>query len=387
MSKPAGPTGKNPRVAIVHSWLNQYGGAERVLEQLHDLFPDAPIYTSMYEPRAMPASYQRWDIRTSFLQRVPLSRSKHQLMLFLYPFAFETFDLSDYDLVVSLSSGFSHGIRVNQRNRHVCYCLTPARFLWTFDSYVKLEGVGRAAQAALRLSVPYLRRLDYLAAQRVGHYVGISEVVRERILRFYDRKSAIIYPSIAVDSFQTSDEVGGYFLTASRLIPYKRIDLAIEACNRLKLPLKVVGDGRSRAALERLAGPTIEFLGKVDDPTLHRLYARCRAFIFPGEEDFGLTPIEAQASGRPVIAYGRGGTLETIVANETGIFFPEQSVDSLAHALEGFDHRAFDPQRIRAHARDTFDISVFRRRFLDYCREAVTSTNDHNTESSEGIDE
>jgi glycosyltransferase involved in cell wall biosynthesis len=363
----------NARVAIVHSWLNQYGGAERVLEQLHDLFPRAPVYTSMYESSAMPAAYRSWDIRTSFLQHVPLSRSKHQLMLFLYPFAFESFNLSDYDLVVSLSSGFSHGIRVDQRNRHVCYCLTPGRFLWSFDSYVKLEGVGRGAQLALRATVPYLRRLDYLAAQRVGHYVGISEVVRERIQRFYGRKSAIIYPSISVDSFEPADDVGDYYLTASRLIPYKRIDLAIEACNRLKLPLKVVGDGRSRAALERLAGPTIEFLGKVDDPTLRRLYARCRAFIFPGEEDFGLTPIEAQASGRPIVAYGRGGTLETIVAGETGVFFPEQTAESLAEALARFDHRAFDPRRIRAHARDNFDISVFRQRFLAYAESSLTT--------------
>ena len=355
-----------PRVALVHSWLNQYGGAERVLEQLHELFPTAPVYTSMFEPKAMPPSYQTWDIRTSFLQHIPYSRTKHQLMLFLYPFAFESFDLSEYDVVISLSSGFSHGIRTHFPGRHICYCLTPARFLWTFDTYVALEGVSRSARLALSLTVPYLRRLDYLAARRVGHYVGISDVVRERIQRSYQRPADIIFPSIDVDSFETSEDVGDFYLTASRLIPYKRIDLAIEACNRLKLPLKVVGDGRSRAALERRAGPTIEFLGKVDDATLHRLYARCRAFIFPGEEDFGLTPIEAQASGRPVIAFGRGGSLETIIADQTGVFFSEQSVDSLAEALDHFDDRAFDPVRIRAHAHDTFDFSVFRRQFLGY---------------------
>jgi glycosyltransferase involved in cell wall biosynthesis len=354
------------RVAIVHSWLNQYGGAERVLEHLHGLFPEAPVYTSMIEPRALPPSYRSWDIRTSFLQRVPWSRSKHQLMLFLYPLAFESFDLSDYDLVISLTSGFCHGVRVTPSAKHVCYCLTPPRFLWTFDDYVRLEGVGRSARAALGVSVPLLKRWDRRVAQRVGRYVAISGVVRERIRRCYGRSSVIIYPAIEVDSFAPVDEVGDYFLTVSRLIPYKRVDLAIAACNRLKLPLKVVGGGRSEAALRAMAGPTVEFVGKVDEAELRRLYARCRALIFPGEEDFGLTPVEAQAAGRPVIAFGRGGTRETVVDGVTGAFFPEQSVDSLVEALANFDDRAYDPRVIRAHARAKFDLSVFQSQFLDY---------------------
>jgi len=352
-------------VAIVHSWLNQYGGAERILEQLHDLFPDAPIYTSMFEPRVFPKAYRDWDIRTSFLQKVPFSRTKHQLMLFFYPLAFESLDLSGYDLVLSLTSGFSHGVRA-PRGSHVSYCLTPPRFLWTFDQYVQLEGVGRSTRLALQPSVPLLRQWDYRVAQRVDDFVGISRVVQERIKRCYGRQSEIIYPSIEVDSFPPSDEVGDYFLTVSRLIPYKRVDLAIEACNRLKLPLKVVGGGRSRAALEKLAGPTIEFVGKADEAALRRLYAGCRALIFPGEEDFGLTPVEAQAAGRPVIAYGRGGTRETILEGETGSYFSEQTVDSLVDALQRFDHRAYNSQRIRAFVRDKFDISVFREKFVEY---------------------
>jgi glycosyltransferase involved in cell wall biosynthesis len=359
------------RIAIVHSWLNQYGGAERVLEHLHGLFPAAPIYTSMFEPRSLPRCYRSWDIRTSFLQRVPLSRSKHQLMLFLYPLAFESFDLSGYDLVLSLSSGFSHGVRPGPRGRHVSYCLTPPRFLWTFDDYVRLEGVGRATQTALRLAVPLLKRWDYRVAQRVGTFVAISRVVQRRIASCYGRDAALIYPAIEVDAFQPSDEVDDYFLVVSRLIPYKRVDLAIEACNRLKLPLKIAGDGRSRAALERLAGPTIEFLGKVDDATRARLYARCRALIFPGEEDLGLTPIEAQAAGRPVIALGKGGTLETIREGETGVFFAEQTVDSLVEALARFDQSAFDSRQIRQHARDTFDLAVFREQFVGYLQEQL----------------
>ena len=337
-----------------------------MLEHLHGLFPRAPIYTSMFEPRVFPAFYRSWDIRTSFLQRVPLSRSHHQMMLLFYPMAFESFDLSEYDLVLSLSSGFSHGVRV-PGGRHVSYCLTPPRFLWTFDSYVRLEGVGRATRLALSLIVPLLRRWDALAARRVDTFVAISRVVQERIDRCYARPSRVIYPAIVdVDSFQTSDEVDDYFLVVSRLIPYKRIDLAIEACNRLKLPLKIVGGGRSQAALEHLAGPTVEFVGKVDEATLRRMYARCRALIFPGEEDLGLTPIEAQAAGRPVIALGRGGTRETILDGESGLFFAEQSVDSLVGALQRFDHCAYDPVRIREHARSTFDLSVFREQFLDF---------------------
>lgn len=372
MTSPA----NGPRVAIVHSWLNQYGGAERVLEQLHGLFPAAPIYTSMFDPRALPAAYQSWDIRTSFLQRIPLSRSKHQLMLMLYPLAFQSFDLSGFDLIVSLTSGFSHGVRTPAGGKHVCYCLTPPRFLWNYDSYVKLEGVGRGAQLALRPSVPLLRYWDYLAARRVGSFVAISDVVKERIGRHYGRSAAVIYPAIPVDSFTPSLEVDDYFLAAGRLIPYKRVDLAIEACNRLKLPLKIVGDGRSRAALERLAGPTIEFLGKVDEATLRRTYARARALIFPGEEDLGLTPIESQAAGRPVIALGKGGTRETIVAGETGEFFDEQTVDSLVDVLAHFDHRAYDSARIRAWARSKFDLSVFRSEFSRYVETVLATVQD-----------
>lgn len=370
---PDGPSSRW-RVAIVHSWLNQYGGAERVLEHLHRLFPRAPIYTSMFDPRVFPTEYQSWDIRTSFLQRVPMSRSHHQLMLFLYPMAFETFDFADYDLVLSLSSGFSHGVRVDPPGKHVSYCLSPPRFLWTFDNYVRLEGVGRLTRLGLRATVPFLKRWDYVASKRVGTFVAISQVIQERIRRCYGRPSALIYPAIEVDTFPTSDDVDDYFLVVSRLIPYKRIDLAIEACNRLKLPLKIVGTGRSRAALERLAGPTVEFLGKVDDVTLRQMYARCRALIFPGEEDLGLTPIETQAAGRPVVALGQGGTTETIIEGETGVFFPEQSVDSLVAALQRFDHRDFDSRRIRAHVRSRFDFAVFREQFLEFLRSELCTS-------------
>lgn len=362
-----GASARSPRVAIVCSWLNQYGGAERVLEVLHEMYPAAPIYTSMYAPRAMPAAFRSWDIRTSFLQKLPLSRSHHQLYLSLYPLAFEQFDLTDYDLVIDNSSAFSYGVITRPGTCHVSYCLTPARFLWNYHDYARRERLGPLARLALAPVLSSLRMWDVQAARRVDHFVAISRLVAARIAKFYGRQAPIIYPSIDVEAYRSTsrDEVGDYFLIVSRLIPYKRIDLAIEAFNRLGLPLKVVGSGRDRAALERVAKPNVQFLGRVSDADLRSLYSRCRAFVFPGEEDFGLTPLEAQASGRPVIAYGAGGALETVVEGETGAFFREPNADSLAEVVGRFDHAAWDPARIRRQA-ERFDHSVFKRQLAGF---------------------
>ena len=365
------PTSSEPRIAIACSWLNQYGGAERVLETLHEMYPHAPIYTSMYEPRAMPAAYRDWDIRTSFLQRLPWSRSRHQLYLFLYPLAFEQFDFSDYDLVINNSSAFSYGIITRPETRHLCYCLTPARFLWNYHDYARRENLGRLARMALLPFLVNLRMWDVQAAHRVDQFIAISELVEARIRKYYGRSAPIIYPAIDTSLYHTTPvaDVGDYYLIVSRLVPYKRIDLAIKAFNQLRLPLKIVGGGRDRACLERLAGPTVEFLGRVPDADLKALYARCRAFIFPGVEDFGLTPLEAQASGRPVIAFGAGGALETIAAGETGAFFREPTAEALAAAISALDWRRFDPQTIRRNA-ERFDVSVFKTQF----RQSVADT-------------
>jgi len=368
------PERKPPRVAIACSWLNQYGGAERVLETLHEMYPEAPIYTSMYAPRAMPAAFRTWDIRTSFLQRLPLSRSHHQLYLFLYPLAFEQFDLSGYDLVINNSSAFSYGVITRPETCHVCYCLTPARFLWNYHDYARRERLNTLSRLALAPLLTNLRLWDAQAARRVDHFVAISRLVADRIAKYYGRQAPIIYPAIDVHAFQPADraEIGDYYLVVSRLIPYKRIDLAVQAFNRLGLPLKVVGRGRDMAALQRMAKPNVQFLGRVSDADLKTLYARCRAFIFPGEEDFGLTPIEAQASGRPVIAYGAGGALETVVEGETGAFFREPTAEALAEAVAGFRPDALDPTGIRRHA-EKFDVSVFRRQFSAFVERALAS--------------
>jgi glycosyltransferase involved in cell wall biosynthesis len=346
------------RVALVASYLNQYGGAERVMEVLHGMFPESPVYTSIYAPGVMPATYRSWDIRTSFMQRLPMVTEKHQLYLPLYPLAFESFRLSGYDLVLSNTSAFAHGIRATGTAPHICYCLTPARFLWDYDGYVQREQLGGVARTVLPPFVRTLRAWDLAAARRVTHFIAISRLVAERIKRNYGRDSVIIYPPVDVQSFSPSDSHDDYFLIVSRLIPYKRIDLAVQAFTELGLPLRIIGDGRDRSALEAMAGPTVRFLGRLPDADVKEQLRRCKAFIFPGEEDFGLAPLEAMSSGRPVIAYAAGGALDTVVDGVTGAFFSEPTASSLVAAIHTFDAGDYDCTAVRRHA-ETFDRPVF----------------------------
>jgi glycosyltransferase involved in cell wall biosynthesis len=290
------------KAAIVVSWLNQYGGAERVLEAVHELLPQAPIYTSMFWPDAMPQGYRTWDIRVSWLDRLPLIHKYHQPFLPLYPLAFENFDLSQYDVVLSITSGFAHGVITPPSTFHLCYCLTPTRFLWTYHAYAEREGLGAALDFILKPTLLSLRQWDRLAADRVDEFIAISTEVQRRILKYYRRESALIFPPVDTDRFERSaaarsHEEGDYFLVVSRLIPYKRVDLAVKAFTTLGLPLLIAGDGRDRAKLAAMAGPNVTFLGRVPDDDLPGLVARCRAFVFPGDEDFGIAPVEAQAAG------------------------------------------------------------------------------------------
>ncbi len=356
------------RVALVASWLTQYGGAERVLEVLHGMFPQSPVYTSIYRPQAMPAAYRAWDIRTSFMQRLPLVTTRHQLFLPLYPLAFERMTLRAYDLVISDTSAFAHGVHTPPGTPHVCYCLTPARFLWDYEAYVQREQIGRLARAVLPLVIRWLRAWDRAAAQRVTHFVAISRLVAQRIKHCYGRDSAIIYPPLNTQAFAPAHSHDGYFLIVSRLVPYKRIDLAVQAFTRLGLPLRIIGDGRDRASLERMAGPTVRFLGRLPDEAVKEQLARCRAFVFPGEEDFGLAPLEAMASGRPVIAFAGGGALETVVDGVTGTFFGEPTVEALAATVESFDDTRFDPVAIRRHA-EGYDQAVFTEKLRSFVKQ------------------
>jgi glycosyltransferase involved in cell wall biosynthesis len=362
------PKGRSGKVALVASWLNQYGGAERVLEVAHDLFPDAPVFTSTYWRAAMPAAYKTWDIRVTFIDRLPLRNQR--LLLPLYPAAFESLDLRGYDVILSITSAFAHGVRVPAGARHICYCLTPARFLWNYAAYVERERIGRLPRLILPLFIAGLRAWDRRAAERVSDFCAISQLVRERIAKYYQRDATIIFPPVEVGRFSVSRARGDYFLILSRLVPYKRIDLAVQAFNELGLPLVIAGDGRDRARLQAIAQPNVRFLGRVSDAAGKDLIARCRAFLFPGEEDFGITPLEANACGKPVIAFAGGGALETIVAGVTGEFFRAPTAQALADAVRAFDDRKFDPMALRGHA-EKFSTAVFKEKLVKLCNSTI----------------
>lgn len=358
--------------ALVHDWLNQLGGAEDVLEALVEMYPAAPIFTSIYWPEKMPPRYRQRPIRVSFMDRLPGVHRYHQPYLPLYPLAFERFDLSGYDVILSNKSGFCHGVRKPAGAIHICYCLSPTRYVWGFESYAEREGLGAAPRAILKPVLGWLKRWDKAAAARVDHFIAISSEVRRRIAQFYERDSVIIYPPVATGRFAPAppDQLGDYFLCVSRLIPYKRVDLAVRACTALGLPLLVGGEGRDRARLEKMAGPTVKFLGRVADADLPPLMARCRAFIFPGLEDFGIAPVQAMAAGRPVIAFAGGGALDTVIENKTGLLFREPTADSLTAALRLFDPSRFDSQTIRQFALQ-FDWKVFEQKLGDFVNSVV----------------
>lgn len=357
------------RIAIVHDWLNQVGGAESVLENLVSLYPDAPVYTSIYRPEAMPAEYRQWDIRLSWMNRLPVVKRHHQPFLPLYPMAFEGLDLGAYDVVLSNKSGFCHGVITPPETLHVCYCLSPTRYVWRYHDYARREGLGPLARLALAPLLSRLRVWDRVAADRVDRFVAISSEIQRRILKYYRRESEIIHPPVDTQRFAPSSLYDDYFVVVGRQVPYKRIDLAVQACTRLGLRLLVAGSGRDRARLESMAGPTVEFLGRVPDEQVPDLLARCRAFLFPGMEDFGIAPVEAMAAGRPVIAFASGGALETVVEGVTGVLFREQTVDSLCDALARFDADAYDPGAIRRHA-EQYDVDVFRHKMAEYVARA-----------------
>jgi glycosyltransferase involved in cell wall biosynthesis len=351
------------RVAIVHDFLNQPGGAEKVVQVFAEMFPEAPIYTSVYDRDSMPDYWRSLDIRTSFLQRISPRLGVARALMPLYPTAFESFDLGSYDLVLSSTTSFAKGVVTRPATCHVCYCNNTTRFVWMYKDYVQYERLPRGARAMLPWVITPLRTWDFVAAQRVDYYVAGSHNAARRIAKYYRRESEVVHSPIDAQEFQPVADVQDYFLVISRLQPYKRIDLAVEACNRLGIPLKIAGVGPDESRLRSLAGPTIEFLGRVSDEERRHLLSHCRAFLFPGEEDFGLTPLEAMASGRPVIALRAGGALETVKEGTTGQFFDRPDPDYLAASLSSFEDR-FDPQIIRAHAL-SFDKSTFKVRMYD----------------------
>ena len=357
-----------PPVALAHDYLNQNGGAERVVEQMHALFPDAPVYTSIYDRDRMPPEYRAWEIRASFMQHLPGVMRHHQRYLPLYPLAMAQFNLAPYRLIVSSSSAFGKGIRVPRGAFHVCYCHAPMRFAWNYEGYAAREGFGRAAAIGLRPVLATLRRWDRATSDHVDHFIANSRTVAVRIARIYGRDATVIYPPVETDRYApppgTPVEPEPFFFLVSRLVPYKRLDLAIRAANALGVRLEVASDGRDRAALEAIAGPTIRFLGRISDAEKRDYYARCTATLFPAEDDFGIAQLEAQSAGRPVVAYGRGGSVESVVDDVTGVLFAEQTVESLMDAMRRVQARRWARAAIIAHAR-RFDAAVFRARMFD----------------------
>ncbi len=360
-------------MAIVHDNLIQFGGAERVLLSLMELFPHAPVYTLLYNPEVAPvmreanAAFDERRIRTSFLQNWSWARRHHHYLPMLMPLAAEQFDLRGFDLVFSASYSYAKGVVTPPDTMHISYCFTPTRYLWD-DCHRYVRDFAMSSKW-LRFAPPglsYLRLWDYYAAQRVDSYLTLSHFVAQRIQKYYGRPAQVIAPPVDVDRFTISQKDEGYYLVVARLVPYKRVDSAIEACRMLGRRLKIVGTGPDMMRLRKLADENVEFLGFVSDSELPALYAGARALLFPQEEDFGITPLEAAAAGKPTVAYAGGGALETVVDGETGLFFPEQTSTSLVAAMKKLEEHSFDPQHIRRHAE-----AFSQPRFLQQLRDVV----------------
>jgi len=353
------------KIAIVCDWLTNFGGAEKVILALHRLFPSAPIYTPVYNAAKM-HGFEDARIITSYLQHFPLAAQKHQLYLPFYPRVFEQYNLDDFDIVISSSHSCAKGIITKPSTMHVCYCHSPMRYAWEDSiNYINDYEINPLIKIAAKYSIHKLRLWDRLSAERVDHFIANSKTVQKRIYKYYRKPSSVIHPFVDVGQFPLSRKRQDYFLAAGRLIPYKKFDLIVETFNRLKLPLKIVGTGVSFNKLRDMAGSNIEFLGFVNNKELSELYQNAKAFIFPQIEDFGITPLEAMATGCPVIAHNQGGALETVIDNKTGIFFDEQTPESLAAAITRFNKNRFDPEKIRNHA-SGFDIEVFNSKILEY---------------------
>lgn len=352
------------RVALVHDYLNQYGGAERVLEAFCEIWPDAPIFTLIYDARRTGGAFGGRKIKTSFLQKVPFVKSHHRPFLMLMPLAVEQFDLSKYDLVISDSASFAKGAITRPRALHVCYCHTPTRYVWD-DSHRYIEEFNYPSfvKKLIPPFLNYLRLWDEAAGSRPDQYITNSNFVASRIKKYYQQDALVVHPPVKTSSFYIS-EPRDYYLIVARFLPYKKIDLAIRAFNILGWPLKIIGDGPERRRLKAMANSNIEFLGLVSDDSLRDYYASSRAFVFPQEEDFGISAVEAMAAGRPVVAYRAGGALEIIKENITGVFFDEQTVESLVEALKRFRPENFNSSAIRAHALQ-FDKEIFKNKIKE----------------------
>jgi glycosyltransferase involved in cell wall biosynthesis len=353
---------KPQRVAIVHEWLTIPGGSEKVVLALLDLFPDAEIFTSVYDPARWPPAITDRPVHVSWLDRIPRARTIYPKLLPLMNAAFESFDLSGFDLVVSSSHSCAKNVLTPPQTEHVCYCHTPMRHAWE-PRFLDQEDIGRVGRVVLPLLLDRLRAQDLDGAVRPDVFVANSQHVAARIEKYYRRSARVIHPPVDVAPFLAEPRQDhGYYLFLGRIVPYKRADAAVAACERLDRPLKVAGTGRGLDAVRPLGGPRTEFLGHVDDAALPALLAGARALLFPGEEDFGMVPVEAQAAGVPVIAYGAGGVRDSVLDGETGLLYPDPGVEDLCGAIEAFESMRFNEQAMRENAR-RFTPERFREEF------------------------
>ncbi len=359
------------KVALVHDHLAQDGGAEKVLKVFADMFPKAPIYTLLYEPANADKYYKGRQIETSIIQKLPGGVKHYQWYMPFMPMAVEFFDMRKYDLVLSDTASFAKGVITSPNTKHICYCHTPTRYLWSdTHQYITELKYNKYFKKIISLVLNYIRLWDKQAADRVDKYIANSKTVQKRISKYYRRNSYVIYPPVETDKCFLSEEIGDYFLAGCRLAPYKRIDILIEAF--LIMPdkkLKIFGNGVDLKRLKKLAGnaSNIEFLGRVTEEEKYKLLSRCLAFLNPQEEDFGIAPVESMASGRPVIAYNKGGAKETVIAGKTGIFFNKQNAKSVSEAINNFNSSDFDPKFIKNYA-EKFSVSRFKqeiKKFID----------------------
>jgi glycosyltransferase involved in cell wall biosynthesis len=353
------------KLALVHDYLMQNGGAEKVLQVFSDLWPDSPIYTLLFDKKVFP-SFKDRDIRTSFLKHLPLAQRKYQWYLPLMPTATEHYDLSNFDVVLSSTSAFAKGVITRPDALHICYCHTPTRYLWSdTHSYVEELRVPRFVKRALPPILSRLRVWDNTASDRVDIFIANSQTVRGRIKKYYRREAHVIHPPVDTQRFSISDEPKTYFLTGGRLVAYKRYDLVIQAANRLRVPLKIFGSGPVEEDLRRMANSNVEFVGRIPDEQQAKLYANALAFIHPQEEDFGITAVESMASGRPVIAYNKGGAKETVVDGLSGSFIEEQIWEEVADLMMRFDEHAWNPTAIKKHA-EQFSRERFEKQMREF---------------------
>ncbi len=359
------------RVAIIHYWLVSMRGGEKVVEALCRLFPQADIFTHVYDCEKISEVIREHKVTPTFINSLPRARNNYKRYLPLMPLALEQIDLRGYDLIISSESGPAKGIIPPAGAVHICYCHSPMRYIWNmFHDY--REGAGRVTRVLMPPLSHYVRTWDAVASMRVDRFIANSQTVAARIEKYYRREAAVIYPPVAVDLFEAVPpaEIENYYLMAGELVAYKRPELAVEAFNALGRPLVVIGGGDLLEKIRRLAGPTVKVLGQQPFEVLRHHYARCRALIFPGEEDFGIIPVEVMASGRPVIAYGRGGLTETVAGGVSGLFFGEQTIPAIVRAIHQFEQMRFDPRAIRAQA-EKFSAARFAAEFTAAVESAI----------------